>query len=71
MLLQPAIAEDNGTIYYLNRNVVHLCYLPKYERGDCIGCITLVCIVFYDEPSMQLGLMILFMFILRINHQRR
>jgi hypothetical protein len=41
------------------------CDLSKYERSDCIGCIALICIVFNDKPSMQLGLMIIFMFVLR------
>jgi hypothetical protein len=48
----------------LNRKVMVCCYLSEYEGSDCIGCIALICIVFNDKPSMQLGLMIIFMFVL-------
>lgn len=50
----------------LNRKVMLHCYFPEYERSDCIGCITLVCIVFDNESPMQLRLMVVFMFVLRI-----
>ena len=51
----------------LNRNVMLCSYLSEYEGSDCIGCIALICIVFNDKPSMQLRLMIIFMFVLRRN----
>lgn len=51
----------------LDGEVMFGCYFPEYEGCDCIGCIALICIVFDYKPSMQLGLMIIFMSVLRNN----
>lgn len=55
----------------LNWKVVPSCYFSENERGDSIGCISLICIVLDYQASVHFWLMVLFMFILWGTRQLR